>query len=379
MKPNDLALLRRKELVGAVAWIAWVLTLLVGKIFGSIGFFVAWIATAAWVALDEKIRRGHISMWTIFTVITGPLGFALYYLTRTPSPIICSQCGSVMGSYIVCPACGHTTKLAQILSAIGEVYSSLANSLVHSPAQKAKETAKQLSFALAAVVIISSVLYVFGGFMKSFVGMIFALSMAAYWVLVAWWVYLDSAWRKMDGMPWAVLTLITNLVGLVTYLVIRYPDPRTCVNCGSSVPVGQKYCPFCGSEAETMCPQCQAAVNPDWQFCPTCAARLTPPKTTEKTFEQPAADSTLTIHGSVLDAAECTPIAGAIVKIDSLSEDISVTTDSLGKFQFSGLQQRPYVLIASAEGYVIQAKSYMPGAKHISFTLCKFKTVPDSY
>ena len=195
-------------------------------------------------------------------------------------------------------------------------------------------------------------------------------------MLVAWWVYLDSAWRRMDGVPWAVLTLVTNVVGLVTYLVIRYPDPRSCVSCGASIPTGLKFCPFCGSEAEAMCPHCQAPIKPGWQFCPVCAARLTP---SESAIEDaPGVTSGVTISGSVLDAVEQTPIAGARVEIDSVAGGTPVTTDSLGRFELSVPDQRPYVLVASREGYTSQARPYSPGtkdARHVRFAL--HRTVRD--
>lgn len=378
MQSSDLVLLRRKELVGTLAWIAWVLGVLLDSASPDTGwqapcFLAGWVLTMIWVALDDRSRRGHYSGWPVLTFLTGPLGLALYYLLRKPIQPVCSHCGTTKPDTMgPCPTCGHATVFARASNALADVYTSLSNSLVRSPVEQAKETAKHVSFALGAVAVIGLWLVNAPGLlgpMRMPVAVIWALSSAAYWVLVAWWVYLDSTWRRMDGVPWAVLTLVTNVIGLVTYLVIRYPDPRICGQCGASIPTGHKYCPFCGSEAEAMCPHCQAPVKGVWQFCPVCAARLALP---ESVVPEPSQPPTITITGSVLDAARGTAIAGAMVSVDSLGDALSATADELGKFDLSGLDQRPYVLVASAPGYASQALAYSPGeakSRHLCFAL----------
>ena len=402
MQSSDLVLLRRKETFGTTAWTAWGVWLLV-QFCGPAGSFspmretflwyvegvafaLGWLFTFAWVGLDQRSRRGRYGLWTVFALMTGPAGFVLYYLTRNPTAPVCWVCGSVMHSSTqACPTCQHASLLARARLALSDMLSGLRDPLVRRPVERSKETAKHLAFALAAAAIITFLLGQYARPLDSratLVGVIWALTAAAYWVLVAWWVYLDSAWRRMDGVPWAVLTLVTNVVGLVTYLVIRYPDPRSCGRCGASIPTGLKYCPFCGSEAEPMCPHCQAPIKSGWQFCPVCAARLTP---SESTLEDPPIPPGIdtwrdgvTIAGSVLDAAEQTPIAGARVEIDSVAGGTSVTTNSLGRFQLSVPDQRPYVLVASTEGYTSQARPYSPGtkdARHLRFAL--HRTVRD--
>ncbi|MCE5322213.1 zinc ribbon domain-containing protein [bacterium] len=364
MKPNDLNLLRAKEIVSLAAWGGGIIAVCGG---GSFFVLLSWICTFVWVALDENWRRNRISFWTVFTFFTGPIGFLLYYRFRPSVPSVCSGCGSMMPSqWQPCPVCGYTILVIRWWRAIGRNYSILIDSLVHSPVDKAKETAKQLTIAFAAAGILSIILNPLLG--KTFGLAIEVFSIASYWVMLAWWVYLDSAWRKMDGMPWAVLVLVTNVVGLVTYLVIRYPDPQMCSHCGRSVAIGLKYCPFCGLEIEKMCPHCQSPVKPGWQYCPVCSAKLA----LEEPVQPQSSQAGITISGSVLDTSESSPIAGAVVKIDSREDDICAITDALGRFELAGLDQRPYVLVASADGYVLQAKSYSPADdanKRICFTL----------
>ncbi len=376
MPSSRLETLRRKELASTLVWVAWALAVVITA-FSNVEVFLlyalAWVLTAIWVGVDAGLRDMNRLGWTLLTLVTGPLGFLLYYLSRQPAPVVCSHCGAAKpNDPHPCPVCGHAALAVRAYVAIGRLYEALGNSLVRAPAEQAKETAKNISFALAAAVVVGLLLlnsYMPHESLRSLIYVIWVISAAAYWVIIAWWVYLDSAWRKMDGVPWAALTLATNVVGLVTYLVIRHPDPRVCADCGASVPTGHKYCPFCGSEAELMCPHCQATVKPGWRFCAVCAARLTPGD--EPTMRREAGNSGITITGSVLDALEGTPIVGARVEIDARSEAVCVFTDSLGKFRIAGLDQRPYVLAASAEGYLPQAKAYSPGGstRNVLFAL----------
>ncbi len=179
----------------------------------------------------------------------------------------------------------------------------------------------------------------------------------------------------MDAVPWALLTLLTNVFGLVTYLVIRYPDPRPCPQCGAYLTMELKRCPYCGSEAEPTCPRCQSPVKADWVYCPACAAQLPLPTQTgpaQDDIGSVAASPSVSIAGTVVDAQTGLPLAEAEVKVDSKAEAPGVTTDESGRFLLSGLDPRPYVLVASAEGYIAQAKGYTPtatGAGRLHFML----------
>jgi RNA polymerase subunit RPABC4/transcription elongation factor Spt4 len=195
---------------------------------------------------------------------------------------------------------------------------------------------------------------------------VWALCLAGYWVLLAWWVYLDATWRRMEATPWAILTLVTNVVGLVTYLVIRYPEPHTCEHCGANLQMGLKRCPYCGSETELACPRCQAPIRADWLYCPACAAQL--PKAqpssqpAEAPISQPTSRPAVSIMGTVTDAATGLPIAEAQVRIDSKTDTASTAADSQGKFALTDLEPRPYVVLASAEGYAPATRGFTPSA-----------------
>lgn len=373
MEESNLVLLRRKEAVGLIAAAAW--TYAIGAALGILpaggygdiatsALIVAWAFTAAWVAVDASLKKAPMGRWTFVTLATGPLGFLLYYLTYPPGPPLCTRCGALLPArHRPCTDCGHHSPAGRLATVAGAARTELVNSLSGKPLERSRDTAKQMAIALAGVVVVGLILLnATGGVFQWFVKLIYVLSAAGYWVLVAWWVYLDATWRRMDAIPWAIITLITNVVGLVTYLVIRYPDPRVCTQCGASLTTGLKRCPYCGSEAEPSCPRCQASVRPDWVYCPSCSSRLpaaqtadAPPSATDR-----EARISLSASGTVVDASTGAPIEGALVRVDSRTESPSTLTDPLGRFVLSGLEPRAYVLVAEADGYSQEARAFSP-------------------
>jgi len=374
MTSRDLVLLRRKELVGTLAILCWAAFVVIGVLFPDSDLRVTagvfgWCLTAAWVAIDAEVRRLRYLAWTLFTLVTGPVGFLLYVLTRAPAPVTCLQCGTTFADALQpCPTCGHYPMVGRIAASFRRTYSGLVESLARGPAEKARTTAKHIAFGLAAAFLFSLALS--GGVhgpLNALLYLVAVLAAAGYWVMVAWWVYLDATWRRMDAVPWAMLALVTNLIGLVTYLVIRYPDPKSCPQCGAALPMALKRCPYCGAEAELACPRCQSPVKPDWIYCPACAARL-------PGAQAPAAATAaqVSVTGTVTDALTSSPVESGEVRIDSKEGGRSTVTDAQGRFVLSGLEPQPYVLIASAPGYVSEPKACTPnpsGAVQLHFSL----------
>jgi RNA polymerase subunit RPABC4/transcription elongation factor Spt4 len=231
-----------------------------------------------------------------------------------------------------------------------------------------------MTIAFAAVVLFGKLLDgVFPSPLDTLARLLWILSAAGYWVMAAWWVYLDASWRRMDAVPWGILILLTNLFGLVTYLVIRYPDPKTCGKCGAYLKLGLKRCPYCGSETEPTCPRCQSPIQADWVFCPACSAQIPDfMSRLESEFATTDISPSLSIRGTVIDAVTGTPIEYAEVKIDSRNGRRAAGTDPFGRFAFSDLDPKPYVLLASAPGYSTEAKPYTPdptSAAQVHFSL----------
>ena len=379
MTHHDLHILRRREILGTIALVAWGIGLLsaVAGLGDPTTFFVivGWLSAACWVALDAVYLRRRPFLWTAFSLLTGPVGVLLYLLFRPYAPAICPKCGAIRtADSNACPACGQKSYSAILTPALKRVYESLANALARGPIEQARRTAKGMAFALVGTAVFGHLLSrSVPDNLSGLANLLWALSFAGYWALAAWWVYLDASWRRMNAAPWGVLTLVTNVFGLATYLVIRDPDPRSCRQCGAYLPPDLKRCPYCGVETEPTCPRCQAQVRPDWVYCPSCAARLPDARVEDTVPDRPQPPAPmLSITGTVCDTLTGSPIVGAEVMIDSKANSRTTTTDSSGGFILTDLSPAPYVLIASAEGHISRARPFVPsafGAAPLRFSL----------
>lgn len=361
---NDPGFLMKKERIGLAAVICWILVFLIEPgYFGlALGLFLplGWLLTVIWIGMDAGVRGRKTFWWVVFAIITGPVAVLIYVLTAPTAKASCYRCClELRNQNEPCAICGYQTYFGKFADSVRSLLSSLVGSLSSESTEKAAHTARYMCIAFAAFALFIRVLA------SHSLGFLAAISFAAYWVLAAWWVYLDATWRRMEAVPWAVLTLLTNLFGLVTYLVVRYPEPKHCQKCGAALSNGLKCCPYCGSDAEMVCPQCQAPIQKGWIYCASCAMKL-PEYSSEDV--RPTAQ-TITIHGNVVDGSTGRPIEFAEVKIDSKSNTLSAVTDEKGGFVLAGLRPRPYVIIASAEGYSASSGSYTPGTGRVNFKL----------
>ncbi len=112
---------------------------------------------------------------------------------------------------------------------------------------------------------------------------VIALALFVLWIAVIIWVYKDAERRGMNGILWALLVLIGNLIGLLIYLIVR-TEPVTapvksavdqsCPQCREPVAQGFSFCPHCGAALRTTCPQCGKAIEKDWKACPHCGRSI---------------------------------------------------------------------------------------------------------
>ena len=87
----------------------------------------------------------------------------------------------------------------------------------------------------------------------------------------------------MNGVLWALLVFIGNLIGLLIYLIVRSdslppqavePKMKTCLSCQKSVGEDFVFCPHCGARMEGVCPSCGKKVEEEWKVCPHCGEKL---------------------------------------------------------------------------------------------------------
>ncbi len=109
------------------------------------------------------------------------------------------------------------------------------------------------------------------------------LALLVLWIFVIVWVYRDAERRGMNGVLWALLVFIGNLIGLLIYLIVRADTisaPKTvqvtqpCPNCQNPVEMGFTFCPHCGTKLQAVCPECDKPVESTWRCCPHCGQEL---------------------------------------------------------------------------------------------------------
>jgi uncharacterized membrane protein YhaH (DUF805 family) len=62
-------------------------------------------------------------------------------------------------------------------------------------------------------------LLVFGGII------LFIIGLFVVWILLAVWVYRDAKKRGMEATLWLLLVLLTGIIGLIVYLIVRREHP----------------------------------------------------------------------------------------------------------------------------------------------------------
>jgi hypothetical protein len=114
------------------------------------------------------------------------------------------------------------------------------------------------------------------------------------WIAIIIWIYKDAERRRMNGVLWALLVFIGNLIGLLIYLIVRQDHPyclpeeqttagssgpktatsRTCPSCQKPLEKTFTYCPHCGATVQQVCPSCGKPTDTVWKVCPHCGAPL---------------------------------------------------------------------------------------------------------
>lgn len=84
------------------------------------------------------------------------------------------------------------------------------------------------------------------------------------------YVWYDSKGRYKFATRWTMLVGMTNLAGLLLYLLVGRVLATTCPECHQAVNEKQKFCPYCKVSLKTECRHCGQAFGRNWQFCASC-------------------------------------------------------------------------------------------------------------
>lgn len=81
------------------------------------------------------------------------------------------------------------------------------------------------------------------------------------WIVLAIWVYKDAERRDSSGALWLIIVIITGIIGLIIWLIVRPPiggkkggqqqpaaSERRCPGCGRVIPDDAQVCPYCGKQ-----------------------------------------------------------------------------------------------------------------------------------
>ncbi len=110
-----------------------------------------------------------------------------------------------------------------------------------------------------------------------------SLALLIIWIFVIVWVYRDAERRGMNGVLWALLVLIGNIIGLLIYLIVRSDsipalkaghETQECPSCQKQVDASFVFCPYCAARLHAVCPECGKPTEENWKACPHCGKKL---------------------------------------------------------------------------------------------------------
>jgi RNA polymerase subunit RPABC4/transcription elongation factor Spt4 len=114
------------------------------------------------------------------------------------------------------------------------------------------------------------------------------------WFSIIVWTFMDIRSRSKDKVIWTFATLLvvlTNVFGLVIYLILRphetlmqayersleeeallqeIEERPICPSCRHRVGLDYRICPNCLTKLKDVCLNCERLVELDWGICPYC-------------------------------------------------------------------------------------------------------------
>ena len=102
---------------------------------------------------------------------------------------------------------------------------------------------------------------------------IFMLLFMIYWVIIALWVYQNAEKSHLSAPIWGIITLCTNLAGVLVYTVYKHSN-AVCPCCGAVQPRSNTFCTSCGAKIGLTCPECGHGTASGDNFCSSCGHKI---------------------------------------------------------------------------------------------------------
>ena len=93
-------------------------------------------------------------------------------------------------------------------------------------------------------------------------------------ILLAVWVYRDAESRGESGILWLIIVLITGIIGLIIWLIVRGDKPVISSEPTTKVPPPPQPVQTTQITDAKFCPNCGASIQPNSVFCANCGASL---------------------------------------------------------------------------------------------------------
>lgn len=105
------------------------------------------------------------------------------------------------------------------------------------------------------------------------IGLVLIPILALYWIGLALWVYRDADRKQANAALWGLLVLLSNLVGLIIYTMVRQ-NSKVCYKCGVMQGKENTYCIKCGAALNNLCGNCGSIVSKNNVYCGKCGNKI---------------------------------------------------------------------------------------------------------
>lgn len=94
-----------------------------------------------------------------------------------------------------------------------------------------------------------------------------------YWIITVFIIYQNAYKSKLNYNIWSIITLFTNVLGVIIYIIYKY-NRITCNKCNTSNTSDSLYCRNCGAKINKSCKKCHNIILPNDKYCKSCGEKI---------------------------------------------------------------------------------------------------------